>query len=51
MQLVLRILDGKVFVVAAEIPCEWKFVTKFTSDCECDGLVHSDPEVRQEKGT
>ena len=30
------------FVLAAEIPCEWKFATKFASECECDGLVHSD---------
>ena len=29
------------FVLAAEIPCEWKFATKFASDCECDGVVHS----------
>ena len=29
------------FVLAAEIPCEWKFATKFASECECDGLVHS----------
>ena len=35
------------FVVAAEIPCEWKFATKFASDCECDGLVHSDPNRPQ----
>ena len=21
--------------------CEWTFATKFASDCECDGLVHS----------
>ena len=31
------------FVLAAEIPCEWKFATKFASECECDGLVHSAP--------
>ena len=31
----------KHFVLAAEIPCEWKFATKFASDCEDDGLVHS----------
>ena len=25
----------------AENPCEWmSFATKFTSDCECDGVVH-----------
>ena len=29
------------FVLAAEIPCEWKFATKFASECECDGVVHS----------
>ena len=23
------------------IPCEWMFATKFASDCECDGVVHS----------
>ena len=33
--------NGVNFVVAAETPCEWKFATKFASDCECDGLVHS----------
>ena len=27
--------------LAAEIPCEWVFATKFASDCECDGVVHS----------
>ena len=31
----------QIFVLAAEIPCEWKFATKFASDCECDGVVHS----------
>ena len=31
----------KISSLAAEIPCEWKFATKFASDCECDGLVHS----------
>ena len=25
----------------AEIPCEWVFATKFASDCERGGLVHS----------
>ena len=29
------------FVLAAEIPFESKFATKFASDCECDGVVHS----------
>ena len=23
---------------------KWKFTTKFASDCECDGLVHSEPD-------
>ena len=32
------------FVLAVEIPCEWKFATKFASECECDGLVHSAPD-------
>ena len=31
----------EIFVLAAEIPCEWKFATKFASECECNGLVHS----------
>ena len=31
----------KDFVLAAETPCEWKFATKFSSDCECNGLVLS----------
>ena len=29
--------------LAAEIPWEWTFATKFANDCECDGLVHSAP--------
>ena len=33
--------SGENFVLPAEIPCEWVFATKFVSDCECDGLVHS----------
>ena len=33
--------NGENLLVAAEIPCEWTFATKFTSDCECDGVVHS----------
>ena len=24
-----------------EVPCEWKFATKFASDCKCDALLHS----------
>ena len=28
-------------VLAAEIPCECTFATKFASECECDGVVHS----------
>ena len=27
--------------VCDKIPCEWTFATKFASDCECDGVVHS----------
>ena len=34
-----------IFVLAAEIPGEWTFATKFASDCECDGLVHSVPWI------
>ena len=30
-----------IFILAAEIPCQWMFATKFASDCECDGVVHS----------
>ena len=26
------------------IPCEWTFAKEFASDCECDGLVHSESE-------
>ena len=29
------------FILAAEILCEWKFATKFASDCECEGMAHS----------
>ena len=33
-------------VLAAEIPYEWVFAaTKSASDCECDGLVRSGPEI------
>ena len=35
----------QIFVLAAEIPCEWMFATKFASDCECDGVVHSGTHV------
>ena len=38
--MVLR-MKWQIFVLAAEIPCEWMFATKFASDCECDGVVHS----------
>ena len=41
MRMDLR-MKGQIFVLAAEIPCEWMFATKFASDCECDGVVHSD---------
>ena len=44
MRMVLRMKLQK-FVLAAEIPCEWKFATKFASDCECDGLVHSGLDI------
>ena len=40
MRMFLR-MKCENFVLAAEIPCEWKFATKFASDCECDGVVHS----------
>ena len=40
MRMLLRMKCANVILVA-EIPCEWKFATKFASDCECDGLVHS----------
>ena len=40
MRMFLR-MKYENFVLVAEIPCEWKFVTKFASECECDGLVHS----------
>ena len=33
--------NAKMFALAAEIPCEWKFATKFASECGRDGLVHS----------
>ena len=26
-------------------PCEWTFATKFSSNYECDGVVHSGPDV------
>ena len=41
MRMVLR-MKCENSVLAAEMPCERKFATKFASDCECDGLVHSD---------
>ena len=34
-------MNDEKFVLTAEIPCEWTFATKFASDCECDGVVHS----------
>ena len=40
MRMFLR-MKCENFVLAPEIPCEWKFATKFASDCECDGVVHS----------
>ena len=40
MRMFLR-MKCENFVLAAEIPCESKFATKFASDCECDGVVHS----------
>ena len=43
MRMFLR-MKCESFVLAAEIPCEWKFATKFASDCECDGSVHSGRE-------
>ena len=46
MRMVLR-MKWQIFVVAAEIPCEWMFATKFASDCECDGVVHSETTVCQ----
>ena len=41
MRMFLR-MNCENFVLAAEFPCEWKFATKFASECECDGLVHSE---------
>ena len=38
--------NGKI-VLAAELPCEWTFATKFASDYECGGLVHSIHRVLQ----
>ena len=38
-----------MFVLVAEVPCEWKFATKFASECECDGVVHSEPDPHQSK--
>ena len=46
MRMLLR-MKCENFVLAAEIPCEWKFATKFASECECDGLVHSAGGVAQ----
>ena len=36
--------NPKISSSLRKIPCEWKFATKFASDCECDGLVHSVPD-------
>ena len=47
MRMFLR-MKCENFVLAAEFPCEWKFATKFASDCECDGVVHSDNAPFQE---
>ena len=44
MRMVLR-MNLQIFVLAAEIPCEWTFATKFASDCECDGVVHSGDDI------
>ena len=33
--------NGKKFILAAEIPCEWKLTIKCASDCKSDGLVHA----------
>ena len=40
MRMVLR-MKLLNFVLAEEISCEWTFATKFASDSECDGVVHS----------
>ena len=45
MRMFLR-MKCENFVLVAEIPCEWKFATKFASECECDGLVHSGSDHR-----
>ena len=42
MRMFLR-MKYENFVLAVEIPCKSSFATKFASDCECDGLVHSVP--------
>ena len=39
------------FALAAEIPCECTFATKFASDCECDGVVHSAPNLVPTSGS
>ena len=48
MRMVLRMNDEK-FVLATEIPCEWTFATKFASDYECDGVVHSGDVSRERR--
>ena len=40
MRMVLR-RKCQLFVRCG-ISCEWMFATEFASDCECDGVVHSD---------
>ena len=49
MRMFLR-MKCENFVLAAEIPCEWKFATKFASDCECGGVVHSAGEGGPSEG-
>ena len=46
MRMVLR-MKWQIFILAAEIPCEWTFATTFTSDCECDGVVYSVPMMQK----
>ena len=40
MRMVLR-MKWLNFVLSAEIPYEWTLATKFASDCDCNGVVHS----------
>ena len=43
-------MKWQIFVLAVEIPCEWMLATKFASDCECDGVVHSGIGAGKKRG-